>query len=323
MIDMLFNKVRPTLFVILIVSVAIFNGCGGTSTPSPLATASETEHPDELASVPGTSPITIPHIHGLGYSPDGKQLIVPAHDGLRLYVDGQWQRPPVPAHDYMGFVVTDDGFYSSGHPDPTSGMTNPLGLIKSTDGGQTVTTLGFVGETDFHFMAVGYHNHALYVGNPAPNSQLQAGIHYSLDTGKSWQSSKLSGVTGQLIQMAVHPHEAAIVVLSTEEGLFLSQDYANTFQPIVEPGPVTAVTFTRDGNQLAFGFQHILIYDLARGESTSLPSPGLAAEDAISHIAINPTQSAELAVATFNRDIFLSKDNGQQWIQLVDDGRSK
>ncbi|MGH2535886.1 MAG: F510_1955 family glycosylhydrolase, partial [Candidatus Promineifilaceae bacterium] len=122
----------------------------------------------------GDSPVTaeFPHIHGLGFSADGRQLFVPAHDGLRLFSDGQWQIPDAPAHDYMGYAPADDGFYSSGHPHPSSGLVNPLGLVKSTDGGQTLTRLGFEGESDFHLMGVGYQNHAIYVVNPRANSRL-------------------------------------------------------------------------------------------------------------------------------------------------------
>ncbi len=85
---------------------------------------------------------TLPHIHGLGFSSDGKQLMVPAHVGLFIVSDGTWRRGDGPQHDYMGFAVSDDGFYSSGHPAPSAGgLANPLGLVKSTDGGKTLTNL--------------------------------------------------------------------------------------------------------------------------------------------------------------------------------------
>jgi WD40 repeat protein len=264
----------------------------------------------------------MPHIHGLGFSPDGRQLIVPAHDGLRSYADGKWQSPDVPAHDYMGFTPASDGFYSSGHPDPLSGLVNPFGLVKSTDGGQTLIQLGFEGETDFHFMAVGYQNHAIYVGNPAANSQLQPGIHYSLDDGKTWQQSTLQGLTAQPIQMVVHPLEANVVALATEDGVFLSTDHGNSFTRIGERGPVSAVAFNPDGKSLLFGYQQVSSYDLASQQMTALPSPTLAAEDAIGYIAANPVRLDEIALATFSKDIYLSSDRGQSWTQIVDDGNA-
>lgn len=57
----------------------------------------------------------LPHIHGLGFTADGTTLLIPAHIGIFTVSDGIWQRPSGPAHDYMGFSISDDGFYSSGH----------------------------------------------------------------------------------------------------------------------------------------------------------------------------------------------------------------
>lgn len=131
--------------------VLLFAGCNqGESAPvaaAPNPPAAATAAPEYSVAPAG---VELPHIHGLGFSPDGRQLIVPAHDGLRIYREGKWLIPPTPAHDYMGFAATNDGFYSSGHPHPSAGLVNPLGLIKSTDGGQTLTQLDFAGESDFH-----------------------------------------------------------------------------------------------------------------------------------------------------------------------------
>lgn len=105
--------------------------------------------------------VTMEHVHGLGFSSDGKQIILPAHNGLVSYSEGKWQNLDAPKHDYMGFHAVDHGFYSSGHPEPGSKLKNPLGIVKSSDFGKTLTILGLEGESDFHAMAVGYKNHAI------------------------------------------------------------------------------------------------------------------------------------------------------------------
>ena len=271
----------------------------------------------------GESSIEMPHIHGLGFSPDGRQLIVPAHDGLRVFADGEWSVPEVPAHDYMGYTPVNDGFYSSGHPHPSSGLVNPFGLVRSTDGGQTLEELGFEGESDFHLMGVGYQNHAIFVLNLAPNSRLSAGLHYSLDDGQTWQPAAAEGVTARPFSLAVHPTEASVVALATEEGLFLSSDYGNSFARIGNAGPVTAVAFHPDGKTLLFGEGRLLAYDLATEQTTEVPSPTIAADDAIGYIAVNPVENSEISLATFNRDIYLSSDGGQSWSQLAKDGQAK
>lgn len=262
-------------------------------------------------------PVDLPHIHGLGYSADGSQLFVPAHTGLRIFADGVWLTPELPVHDYMGYTATDEGFYSSGHPGPGSDLPNPLGLVKSADGGKTLTTLGFGGETDFHIMGVGYKNHAIYVVNPAPNSRLSAGLHRSVDDGTTWQQRAMQGVTAQPIQLAVHPTDAEVVALATEAGAFLSTDAGMTFGQIGSPEPVTAVAWSPDGTQLVFGATTLSAYDLESKEITALNTPPIAARDAISAIAINPVQRDELTIATFERNIYRSENGGQDWQQIA------
>jgi hypothetical protein len=264
--------------------------------------------------------VDFPHIHGLGYSADGKQLLVPAHTGLRVFAEGTWQRPNVPANDYMGYAATSDGFYSSGHPGPGARLPNPIGLVKSTDGGKELKPLGFAGESDFHLMGVGYQNHAIYVLNPAPNSKLATGLQYSLDDGRTWQQSAMRGVTSQPVQIAVHPTQANIVALASEGGLFLSTDHGNAFTPIGEAKQVTAAAFNSDGGRLFFGSNTLSVYDITSTKSTTLSTPPLGANDAISYVATNPVQADELAIATFGLSIYRSVDGGRSWEQIAKDG---
>ncbi len=264
--------------------------------------------------------VEIPHLHGLGWSADGRELIVPAHTGLRIYADGRWQNPDLPVNDYMGYSATDDGFYSSGHPSPGSTLVNPLGLVKSSDGGRTLTTLGFAGESDFHLMAVGYQNHAIYVFNPSPNSKLGTGLYYSIDDGETWQQSALKGVNSQPAQIAVHPTEAGTLALATDEGVLLSFDHGATFEQIGAEAPVTAVTFSPDGKQLVFGATRLSAYDVASKQIKERSTPSIEGQDAIAYIAVNPERPAELAIATYGRDIYLSSNAGQTWTQIAQDG---
>lgn len=299
---------------LLVIAIGIWYG----TRPAPSQTA-DPAHPVGIADREHTG-VNIPHLHGLSFSADGRQLIVPAHDGLRIFANGAWSAPDLPAHDYMGYAATDNGFYSSGHPAPGSSLINPLGLVKSTDGGNVLTQLGFAGESDFHIMAVGYRSHTIYVINPAPNARLAAGLAYSRDDGRTWQRSAAQGITQAPIQLAVHPTDPAVVALATEAGLLLSTDYGNTFRAIDANGPVTAAAFSQDGTSLFYGTRTLSAYDFARGAITTRALPSLDAQDALSYIALNPAQSQELAVATFARHIYTSVDGGQTWKQIVHAG---
>ncbi|GAB4577349.1 MAG: hypothetical protein Fur0022_00800 [Anaerolineales bacterium] len=272
---------------------------------------------------PGATPVvTLRDIHGLGFSADGEQLIVPAHDGLRIYANGGWQISDAPANDYMGYSPADMGFYSSGHPGPVSGMVNPLGLVKSTDGGQTLTPLGFEGESDFHLMGVGYFSHVIYVFNPAPNSRLPAGMSVSLDDGQTWQQSALNGIAANPYQIAVHPTEAGRVALATQGGLFLSTDFGNTFS-LVSPGAATAATFNPDGKTLLFGALGLSAYDLETGQTETLSAPALTGDNVMTNIAVNPARPAETALTTAELDVFVSPDGGETWQQIASDGKGQ
>ncbi|OQP03885.1 hypothetical protein B1690_17085 [Geobacillus sp. 46C-IIa] len=50
------------------------------------------------------------HIHGLGFTNDGTEIYVPAHDGLRVYKNGKWGIPEGEKHDYMDSLWLITGF---------------------------------------------------------------------------------------------------------------------------------------------------------------------------------------------------------------------
>lgn len=266
-----------------------------------------------------TQPIQIPHIHGLGFSADDSALYVPAHTGLIVYSNGGWNVPDLPINDYMGYTPTDQGFYSSGHPSLNSNLPNPLGIVKSEDDGQTLQTLAFQGEIDFHQLGVGYKNHAIYALNETPNTQIGIGLFYSLDDGATWEQSALSGVRGQILQIAVHPTKAEMVALATENGLYLSSNYGSTFEQVGNSAPVSSVTFDPAGDQLLFGYRELSTYTLESGQIQVLTSPTLTQDTAIGYIAVDP-MSNTLALATFAKDIYLSQDNGVSWRVIASQG---
>lgn len=268
------------------------------------------------------------HVHGLEYSADGKQLMIPSHHGLALYENGRWRKAAGPEHDYMGFSATGSALYSSGHPAPGSGLVNPFGLIKSTDGGRTWRRLGLEGETDFHLLATGWRNNAVYAFNPAPNSRMPApGLYHTRDDGMRWTRSAAAGLPQDIKSLAVHPDAADVVAVGTGAGLYLSRDGGARFERIVGGMPVLSIEFALDGKHLWFGshdgqarLMQLALDAGARPQPLGLPP---LTEDAVAYIAQNPARPDELAVATFRRDVYLSPDRGRSWQQIARQGAAK
>lgn len=270
------------------------------------------------------SPITLTHVHGLAYSADGKQLMVPSHHGLAVFAGGKWAMAPGPQHDYMGFAATRTRLYSSGHPAPGSGLVNPFGLIRSTDGGKNWDRLGLQGESDFHALAAGWNTNTVYVWNPAPNSRMpRPGLHYTLNDGFQWQRAETGGLKGEPHALATHPDDAKTVAVATSAGVYLSRDAGANFRPVAQGVEGLAVHFDLDGQHVWYagyaGAPRLARIALGNGQITLANLPALQ-KDAIAYIAQNPADRKEFAIATFERSIFISKDVGRNWTQVANRG---
>jgi len=269
--------------------------------------------------------VTLTHVHGLSYSADGARLMVPSHHGLAVYDGSKWSKAAGPQHDYMGFSGTRDALYSSGHPAPGSGLTNPFGLIKSIDGGKSWKKLGLEGESDFHLLATSYGTNAVYVVNHGANSRMnQAGIYATTNDGLRWKRAAARGLNAALKSLAVHPNDAKLVAAGAEDGLYLSRDAAGQFERIFGGAQVLAATFDLDGRHLWFSayagkpsLMRIALDPGAQPETLSIPA---LTEDAVAYIAQNPARRSELAIATFKRSVFVSKDGGRSWIAVAREG---
>ena len=264
------------------------------------------------------------HVHGLAFTPDGKSLMVPAHIGLAVYRDGRWSKAPGPPHDFMGFSATKSALYSSGHPAPESPMRNPLGLMKSSDGGKTWQQLGLSGESDFHVMAAGHQSNVVYVINPEPNSRMpQAGVYLTRDDGKTWKRSTAKGLSERIAGIAVHPTHAGTVAVATLDGLYISRDSGANFKRTGQQMAVTAVLFDLDGQHLYLApaegsVLHRIALDGKADARLALPK---LERDFVLYIAQSPAKPDDLAIATRQRHVFLSTDGGRTWKQIAREGQ--
>ena len=278
------------------------------------------------ATIAQAQPVTLMHVHGLAWSTDGRRLMVPGHHGLAVYENGAWSKAPGPEHDYMGFSATAKHLYSSGHPAPGSGLTNPFGLIRSKDGGRTWQKLGLEGETDFHLLATGWNTNAIYVWNPEPSSRMRrVGLHCTFDEGKTWSAPRAAGLEGEPHALAVHPADPKTVAVVTSAGIYLSRDAGERFQAVASGVQGLSVFFDLNGKDLLYGAykgRPILVrapLGPAKAEELSLPP---LRNDAVAYIAQNPVARGEYAIATFERSVYVSRDAGGTWAMIADRGKA-
>jgi photosystem II stability/assembly factor-like uncharacterized protein len=155
------------------------------------------------------------HVHGLSVNGQTGQVLLATHDGLF----DMSRKPAVkigPTNDLMGFTATmDQGvFYASGHPGQDSTLPNPVGLIKTTDGGKTWEQLSRQGESDFHALTTTKSGIVAYDGT----------VQTSPD-GKTWKPSAAKFMPAVL---AGTP-QSDIVLATTSEGIQRSSDGGTTW----------------------------------------------------------------------------------------------
>ncbi len=274
----------------------------------------------------GAAGMTLTHVHGLAFSPDGQRLSIPSHHGLAVYSEGRWSKAPGAEHDYMGYAVTRRAIYSSGHPAPGSDLRNPFGLIKSSDEGRTWQPQGLQGEADFHLLASGFDSAALYVYNPRANSRMSSpGLYHSDNDGADWQRAAAQGIDEAPTALAVHPRDSRMVAVATGAGLYLSRDAGQHFQRVSLGEQVLSAAFSLDGRSLWFGSYakaaKLSRLDLQTHQVTPLAVPELD-QDAIAYLAQNPARPQEWALATFKRDLYLSQDAGASWNAIAKAGQT-
>jgi len=121
------------------------------------------------------------HVHG-GVS-TGEDLLVATHDGLHRVdtTTGVTSRVGGSRDDYMALGGdSNQGLVASGHPGPGSNAANPLGLVASSDGGATWTTMSLGGEVDFHALTAR--------GSEVVGWDTRGPLLWSSDRGRTWSS---------------------------------------------------------------------------------------------------------------------------------------
>ncbi len=155
------------------------------------------------------------HIHAISIEESTQRVLLATHNGL-FDASGTVPKKIGPTLDLMGFTVSPTGtFYASGHPGPGSDLPNPLGLMESTDSGETWVPLSLQGQSDFHALTA--------------NRDAIIGFDGKLRTtsdGKKWVDG---GPMAPAPYALVSSPQSAVVLATTEEGLWRSADSGETW----------------------------------------------------------------------------------------------
>ncbi|MDN4643953.1 F510_1955 family glycosylhydrolase [Arthrobacter sp. PsM3] len=155
------------------------------------------------------------HVHGLSVNGETGQVLLATHAGL-LDMSKKTAAKIGPTNDLMGFTAEmDEGvFYASGHPGSDSTLPNPLGLIRTGDGGKTWEQLPRQGESDFHALTTTKSGIVAFDG----------ALRTSTD-GKTWKTVDAGFVPAVL---AGNPYSDTVLA-TTQEGVQRSTDGGATW----------------------------------------------------------------------------------------------
>ncbi|MBA3263517.1 MAG: hypothetical protein H0T69_13810 [Thermoleophilaceae bacterium] len=273
----------------VLAAAAAVTGCGG----------SEDEPTSRPPVVEDPGPV---HVHGLGVNPADGALFIATHTGLFRSPrdDRKTRRVKDRFQDTMGFtVVGPDRFLGSGHPDGREDLPPFLGLLRSTDAGQSWDPVSLLGERDFHVLEAS--GRRIY-GFGSDFETRRTGLLVSDDAGASWNER---AVPEPLLSLAIDPRNPARALASGEQGLYLTADAGRRWRSLSNeagllawPRGATAYLVTLDGRVRrsidgGIRWRHV-------GDVGGPPS------------AFDAT-AGELYVALHDGSIKLSADGGRTW----------
>ena len=259
---------RRTLF-----SLGLVAGTGwavtACSSQSPLSESSSSSGSDG-----GGTAIT--HVHAITRDTATGVILLATHQGLFLLENKELTQVG-PTVDLMGFTSTGGGRYlASGHPGPGVDLPEPLGLVESTNGGQTWSVLSRAGESDFHALTAGPDRILAFDGQ----------LRTSRD-GRIWETG---------------------AELPEPLGLVESTDGGQTWSVLSRAGESDFHALTAGPDRiLAFDGQLRTSTDGRNWKTLAIPSAPMA-------LAIAPSGGATLA--TTEEGLLRSTDGGVNWTSV-------
>ncbi|WP_236611086.1 F510_1955 family glycosylhydrolase [Halalkalibacterium ligniniphilum] len=266
------------------------------------------------------------HIHGLEYSHEDHSFYVATHMGLLNVNEGEWLHigKAEHQHDLMGYTIVDENtMMSSGHPSPQSDLVDPLGVMISEDNGETWEPIALYEEVDFHLLHFNKRNPDIMYGIDAYNSNL----YHSENRGYDWEMIEVEGLpvpVASIMSLTSHPHDPNYLIAGTENGLFASYNGGQEWELVNGTYTMTAITtLDADSEKVVaylIGEQEGLFYSEDFGNTWESLNFQLE-DDAIMLISGHPLDESSLIVASHQQNIYETKNFGESWETLAEEGR--
>ena len=233
------------------------------------------------------------HVHSV--ATDGEKFYLASHHGLYVWESDSWSQVGE-KFDIMGLSIADGVFFASGHPGPAQDLADPLGILSSTDGGNTWVSKTFAGEVDFHLLEVSGDS---FVG-AAANYGVVVG---SQDAAVTWKTIEAPNLTG----MSLNPKNGKELLIASDGKLLLSKDAGQTFLEIAAPASVVNLDWSDGGIFVAT--------DSTVFRSSGLDSSFSPLTTSFSKIQSFAAQESKVIVMD-SLGVHISADSGQSFLLL-------
>ena len=182
------------------------------------------------------------HVHGLGVDPADDVLYVASHYGVYRVEGGEVEQVAGRSQDTMGFVVVGPNhFLGSGHPDPDDQLPPSLGLVESTDAGESWKPLSLLGEADLH--SIEPVGDRIYAYDSSSQSLIVS------DDGYRWSAIAQLIALGDI---AANPADPDSVYAIGDRGELLRSTGGSEPSPVYgAPRDLTAIDWVPDGPLVA------------------------------------------------------------------------
>ena len=235
---------------------------------------------------------SVSHIHHVKVVE--KKVLVLTHEGLfELVKRNEMKLVGKDKIDVMGFSTLGKALLASGHPAVGSTMPNPIGLVKSIDGGLSWKAVSLVGKVDFHFLEG--------AGSDLYGVDSQSGkFMYSADSGLTW---KILG-ENNFTDIAVSPKKSGMAIAIKDSELLLTNNAFKTSSKIKSSLKITQIEWRESGLYALSGSSLYKSTNIGR-TWTELSSfkgaPGIL------------SASDQLMLVTVGSDIYTSKNKGKEF----------